>query len=151
MPQTIALGADHAGYALKNHLKAWLENQGCVCIDVGTDSTERCDAIDFAVPACKAVLANQADMALLVCGTGAAMSMAANELDGIRACCCSDSFTAELTRRHNNANVLCLGARVLGEGLAEKLVELFLHTPFEGGVYQARNDKLTALEQSRNA
>ncbi len=147
MFKTIALASDHAGLQLKNHILDYLQQKGYTCKDFGTTTPERTDAVDYAVPASRAVANGECDCALLFCGTGAAMSMAANKINGIRACCCSDAFTAELTRRHNNANVLCLGGRVLGIGLAEVLVDLFLQTEFEGGVYQLRNDKITALEQ----
>lgn len=147
MPRTIALASDHAGFELKMHIRAYLEKKGYICVDVGTDSTQRVDAVDYAVPACQEVLSGRCECALLFCGTGVAMSIAANKMPGMRACCCSDAFTAELTRRHNNANALCMGGRVVGVGLAEKLVDLFLAAEFEEGVYQMRNDKITALEQ----
>jgi ribose 5-phosphate isomerase B len=146
--QPIALACDHAGLELKNHLLSVLKAQGHACRDFGTHSAARCDAIDFAVPACEAVLAGECACALLFCGTGVAMSMVANKLPGMRACCCSDTFSAEYTRRHNNANALCLGGRVVGFGLGEKLVVTFLKTAFEGGVYQQRNEKMAKLEQT---
>src|SRR5699024_12538551 len=98
-------------------------------------------------PACDAVVAGQCSKALLFCGTGVGISMAANKIKGIRACCCSDSFSCEYTRRHNDANALCMGGRVVGPGLACQLVDLFLATPFEGGRHTGRIEKLMALEQ----
>ena len=115
-------------------------------IDFGTHSTDSVDYPDMAVPACDAVVNGQCEKALLFCGTGVGISMAANKIKGIRACCCSDSFSCEYTRRHNDANALCMGGRVVGAGLACQLVDLFLNTEFEGGRHQRRIDKLTALE-----
>lgn len=147
MKKTIALGSDHGGFELKNSIKNYLERCGYNVIDFGTLSGERSDYADYAVPACKAVLDGRCNFALLFCGTGAGMAISANKMAGIRACCCSDAFTAEFTRKHNNANVLCLGGRVIGAGLAEMLVGLFLEAEFEGGRHQTRIDKITALEK----
>ena len=104
------------------------------------------DYPDYALPACQAVVRGECSAAILCCGTGVGMSMCANKVKGIRACCCSDAFSAEFTRRHNNANALCLGGRVVGVGLAETLVDLFVDTPFEGGRHQNRIDKMMAIE-----
>lgn len=142
----LALGADHGGYALKEAVKAHLDEQGIPYIDFGTHSEASVDYPDMAVPPCEAVVNGECRFALLFCGTGVGISMAANKVKGIRACCCSDSFSCEFTRRHNNANALCLGGRVLGAGLAIQLVDLFLNTPFEGDRHQRRIDKITALE-----
>ena len=98
------------------------------------------------MPACDAVVKGECRCALLFCGTGVGISISANKIHGIRACCCSDAFSAEYTRRHNDANALCLGGRVVGAGLACTLVDLFLNTEFEGGRHQRRVDKITALE-----
>ena len=100
----------------------------------------------MAVPACDAVVKGECRCALLFCGTGVGISISANKIHGIRACCCSDAFSAEYTRRHNDANARCLGGRVVGAGLACTLVDLFLNTEFEGGRHQRRVDKITALE-----
>ena len=142
----IALAADHGGYELKEAIKSHLADLGLAAEDYGTFGTESCDYPDFAARACKAVQQGSSDFAILCCGTGVGMSMCANKVKGIRACCCSDAFSAEFTRRHNNANALCLGGRVVGAGLAETLVDLFVDTPFEGGRHQNRIDKMMALE-----
>lgn len=142
----IALGADHGGYELKEAVKQHLQQRGIPFEDFGCHSTESVDYPDMAVPPCRAVQQGDCDCALLFCGTGVGISMAANKLHGIRACCCSDVFSARYTRLHNDANALCLGGRVVGVGLACELVDAFLDTPFEGGRHQRRVDKLRALE-----
>ena len=142
----IALGADHGGYELKEAVKQHLQQRGIPFEDFGCHSTESVDYPDMAVPPCRAVQQGDCDCALLFCGTGVGISMAANKLHGIRACCCSDVFSARYTRLHNDANALCLGGRVVGVGLACELVDAFLDTPFEGGRHQRRIDKLRALE-----
>ena len=147
MAKPIALAADHGGFELKEAVKAHLEACGVPFIDFGTHSTESVDYPDMALPACEAVVRGECERALLFCGTGIGISMAANKVRGIRACACSDSFSCEYTRRHNDANALCLGGRVVGAGLACQLVDLFLATPFEGGRHQKRIDKLAQLEQ----
>ncbi len=145
----VALAADHGGFALKEAIRAHLDARGIAYRDFGSFDGESCDYPDMALPACRAVTAGECGKALLFCGTGVGISMAANKLPGIRACCCSDAFSAEFTRRHNDANALCLGGRVVGPGLAELLVDLFLDTPFEGGRHQRRVDKLAALDAAR--
>ena len=142
----IALGADHGGYELKEAVKQHLQQRGIPFEDFGCHSTESVDYPDMAVPPCRAVQQGDCDCALLFCGTGVGISIAANKLHGIRACCCSDVFSARYTRLHNDANALCLGGRVVGVGLACELVDAFLDTPFEGGRHQRRVDKLRALE-----
>ena len=146
MAKPIALAADHGGFELKEAVKAHLKELGLEYIDFGTHSTDSVDYPDMAVPACDAVVSGECSKALLFCGTGVGISMAANKIKGIRACCCSDSFSGEYPRRHNDANALCMGGRVVGPGLACQLVDLFLNTEFEGGRHQRRIDKLTALE-----
>ena len=110
MAKPIALAADHGGFELKEAVKAHLEELGLEYIDFGTHSTDSVDYPDMAVPACDAVVSGQCEKALLFCGTGVGISMAANKIKGIRACCCSDSFSCEYTRRHNDANALCMAA-----------------------------------------
>ena len=146
MAKPIALAADHGGFELKEAVKAHLDELGLEYIDFGTHSTASVDYPDMALPACDAVVSGQCDKALLFCGTGVGISMAANKVKGIRACCCSDSFSCEYTRRHNDANALCMGGRVVGPGLACQLVDLFLNTPFEGGRHEKRIAKLMAIE-----
>lgn len=142
----VALAADHGGFALKEAIKAHLESQGIAYRDFGTNSTDSCDYPDFSAPACDAVVAGECSVAILCCGTGVGMSMCANKIHGIRACCCSDTFSAEFTRRHNDANALCLGGRVVGAGLACQIVDAFLDASFEGGRHQTRIDKMMALQ-----
>lgn len=147
MSKPIALAADHGGFALKEEIKTHLDARGIAYTDYGTHSADSVDYPDMAKLACDAVVAGDADKALLFCGTGVGISMSANKIKGIRACCCSDAFSAEFTRRHNDANALCLGGRVVGAGLAITLVDLFLDTPFEGDRHTARIAKMMALEQ----
>lgn len=147
MIQHVALAADHGGFALKEEVKRHLDAKGVSYTDFGTHTGEAVDYPDMAAVACEAVLVGKAEAALLFCGTGVGISMAANKLPGIRACCCSDTFSAKYTRAHNNANALCMGGRVLGAGLACEMVDVFLATEFEGGRHAARVAKITALEQ----
>ena len=144
---TVALASDHAGYPLKEALIRHLTGRGVDCIDCGTNSTESCDYPAYAVSGCCKVLDKDAELTILCCGTGIGMSMAANKLKGIRAAACSDIFSAKYTRAHNNANVLCLGARVIGEGLACELADAFIDTDFEGGKHQRRIDMIADLEK----
>ncbi|MBQ1862709.1 MAG: ribose 5-phosphate isomerase B [Clostridia bacterium] len=136
----IAIASDHAGYELKEKLKKHLEEKGFEYRDFGTYSTESCDYPVFAKKACSAVISGECEKAVLVCGTGIGVSMAANKIKGIRAAVCSDTYSAKYTRLHNNANALCMGARVIGEGLAAEITDIFLTTPFEGGKHQRRID-----------
>lgn len=143
----IALAADHGGFALKEQVKQWLEEQKIPYHDFGTLDGASCDYPDMAAAACDAVVSGACEKALLFCGTGIGISMAANKIKGIRAACCSDYFSAKYTRMHNDANALCLGGRVVGAGLAIELVDVFLHTAFEGGRHQRRIDKMMRAEQ----
>ena len=143
----VALGADHGGYALKEAVRRHLEAEGYLCRDFGTHSEDSVDYPDMSVAPCEAVLRGECDKALLFCGTGVGISMAANKIRGIRACCCSDAFSARYTRLHNDANALCMGGRVVGPGLACELADIFLSTPFEGGRHAKRVAKLMALEE----
>ncbi len=145
--KTVAIAADHAGYALKEALKLRLTEAGYAVIDAGTDSDKSCDYPLYAEAGCRKVLDGEAELCILCCGTGAGMSIAANKIKGIRAACCSDVFTARHIRLHNDANVLCVGARVVGEGLAWELVSAFLGAEFEGGKHARRVGLITALEE----
>jgi ribose 5-phosphate isomerase B len=136
----IAIASDHAGYELKEKLKKHLEEKGFEYRDFGTYSAESCDYPVFAKKACNAVISGECEKAVLVCGTGIGVSMAANKIKGIRAAVCSDTYSAKYTRLHNNANALCMGARVIGDGLAAEITDIFLTTPFEGGKHQRRID-----------
>lgn len=143
----IALGADHGGFTLKENIKAYLSAQDIPFIDFGTFSPDSVDYPDMAKEPCRAVISGECEKALLFCGTGVGISMAANKIHGIRACCCSDYFSAKFTRLHNDANVLCLGGRVVDEQKARELVDVFLNTEFEGGRHALRVAKITALEE----
>lgn len=146
MTTPVALAADHGGFELKEAVRLHLEEIGVPYKDFGSHTGEACDYPDMAQAACRAVVAGECGKALLFCGTGVGISMSANKIKGIRACCCSDAFSAEYTRRHNDANALCMGGRVVGPGLGIYLTDVFLNTPFEGGRHQRRVDKLMALE-----
>ena len=148
MTKPVALAADHGGYELKEAIRKHLDEIGVAYKDFGSYTGEACDYPDMAEAACRAVVAGECDKALLFCGTGVGISMSANKIRGIRACCCSDAFSAEYTRRQNDANALCMGGRVVGPGLGIYLVDLFLNTPFEGGRHQRRIEKMMALENT---
>ena len=142
----IALGSDHGGYALKETVKKHLEERGHDVLDLGTNDTQSCHYPVFAEKVARAVASGEAQRGILCCGTGIGMSIAANKVRGIRAAAVSDCFSAEFTRRHNDANVLCLGERTLGPGLALMLADIFVDTPFEGGRHQTRVDMIAELE-----
>lgn len=142
----LAIGSDHGGYELKEEIKKYLDEQKIPYKDFGTDSAASVDYPDIAYPVAKALADGECEKGILCCGTGIGISMAANKVKGIRAACCSDCFSAKLTRQHNDANILCMGGRVVGVGKALMMVDLFLNTEFEGGRHQKRIDKLTALE-----
>ena len=122
----IVLGCDHAGYNIKDKVKAHIESKGYEVVEVGTFSSDSCHYPIFAHAACERILSGECELGILICGTGIGMSMAANKHKGIRAACCSDVFSARLTREHNDANVLCFGERVVGAGTALDLVDAFL-------------------------
>lgn len=142
----ITIGCDHAACDLKLQVIEHLKERGIECIDVGTHSSASCNYPDFAHAVCKNIQDGVTELGILICGTGIGMSMAANKHRGIRAAVCSDTFSARLTREHNNANVLCFGARVVGMGLAFDLVDNFIDAEFEGGKHQTRVDMITAIE-----
>ena len=146
MAKPIALAADHGGFELKEAVKAHLEELGLEYIDFGTHSTDSVDYPDMAVPACDAVVSGQCEKALLFCGTGVGISMAANKIKGIRCAHCADCLEAEMTRRHNDANVLALGAGITGPNLAKRIVEVFLNTEFEGGRHARRVGQLDSIQ-----
>ena len=142
----IALGADHGGFYLKEEIKKHLEERGIEYKDFGTYSPESIDYAAIAYKTCKSVTEGECEKAILCCGTGIGMSIAANKIKGIRAALCADSFSTKYTRLHNDSNVMCMGARTTGVGLACELAEIFLTTGFEGGRHQRRVDLITALE-----
>ena len=138
----IAIANDHSAVELKNIIKEHLESKGYEVLNLGTDSTESCDYPNFGAAAARAVAEGKCQRGIVICTTGIGISIAANKIKGIRAVTVSDCFTARAVRMHNDANVLCMGGRVVGPGLATELVEVFLHTEFEGGRHQARIDKI---------
>ena len=142
----IAIGSDHGGYLLKEEIKKHLKEKGYEFKDFGTDSTASCDYPVYAEKVCRAVQSGECEKGILICGTGIGMSMCANKCKGIRAAVCGDHFSAEFTRKHNNANVLCLGARVIGAGVAMQLVDIFLTTEYEGGRHEQRVEMMMQLE-----
>lgn len=142
MTRAIAVAADHAGYELKQALQSVLRDRGWEIVDLGTNDSTSCDYPDMAHAAAAKVHDGTVELALLVCGTGVGMSMAANRHVGIRAVVCSEPFSARLARQHNDANILCLGARVLGTGLAMDIVDAFLGATFEGGRHARRVAKI---------
>ena len=143
----IAVGSDHGGYALKEAIKEHLTQRGIQFRDFGTIDGSSCDYPDIAKAVANAVV-NDAEIerGLLFCGTGIGISMAANKVKGIRAACCSDTFSAKFTRLHNDANILCMGGRVVGVGLAIEMVDAYLDAKFEGDRHQRRVDMITAME-----
>ena len=142
----IALGSDHGGYELKEYIKTVLEKLGHEYEDFGCYGLESCDYPDFGAPAAQAVADGKCDMGIVVCTTGIGISITANKIKGIRCAHCADCLQAELTRKHNNANVMAIGAGFTGKNMAERMVEVFLSTEFEGGRHQRRVDKMMALE-----
>lgn len=142
----IAIGSDHGGLNLKSVLKSHMESKGIEVKDFGTHSTDSVDYPDYGEAVGEAVAKGDYDLGVLVCGTGLGISMAANKVNGVIAACVSDCFSAEMARAHNNANILALGERVVGPGLAVKLLDTFLETEFEGGRHQRRVDKIIAIQ-----
>ena len=143
----IALGCDHGGYPLMQEVKAHLDSLGLEYKDFGTYSEESCDYPVYGEAAARAVAGGECDRGIVICGTGIGISIAANKVKGIRAALCSDCYSAEYTRRHNDANILAMGARVLGSGLALKIVDTFLSTEFEGGRHARRVALISGIEE----
>ena len=142
----IALGCDHGGYELKEFIKRVLERLGYSYEDFGCNSTESCDYPNFGAAAARAVAEGKRQRGIVICTTGMAISIAANKIKGIRCAHCADCLEAEMTRRHNDANMLAIGAGFTGKNMAERMVEVFLSTEFEGGRHQRRVDQIMALE-----
>lgn len=147
----IALGSDHAGYELKTHFAALLAQQGHLVIDLGTHSTESCDYPSFCAAVGRAVRDGQADFGVVMGGSGQGEQLAANKVHGVRAALCNDLYTARMAREHNDANVFSIGARVVGLGLAEEILALFLATQFEGGRHARRVEQLMQIERDEAA
>lgn len=147
----IALGADHRGFQAKERVKKLLTAQGYEVLDFGTNSPASFDYPDAAYPTCEAVISGEAETGILFCGTGIGMSISANKMNGIRAAACHDEVTTELSRRHNNANVLCLPADLIGEELTRRIVDVWLKTRFEGGRHERRLRKIVEFERKQAA
>lgn len=142
----VAIASDHRGYALKSRIIDRLTNLGHEIIDMGPENGESVDYPDFAVRVSTAVANQEADRGILICGTGMGMCIAANKIKGIRATACHDEVTAEMSRRHNDANVLCLSAELLGEQLVDRMAEIWMKTEFEGGRHARRLEKISEFE-----
>lgn len=143
----LAIGSDHGGYELKNHIKEHLKERGIEYKDFGCFSEESVDYPDIAKKVGEAVASGEYENGILICGTGIGISMAANKIKGIRAALCSDVYSAKMTKIHNNANIICMGGRVIGRELAFMIVDAWLDAEFEGGRHQQRIDKIHALEK----
>ena len=147
----VALGADHAGWELKEALKAWLIDQGHQVLDFGTHSPDPVDYPDYAAQVAEAVAVGKVDRGVLLCGTGIGMAITANKVPGVRAAVCGDTFTARISREHNDVNVLCLGARLTGRDLAREILQIWLDSTFAGDRHARRVGKVTAMEQRLRA
>lgn len=146
----IAIGNDHVAVDMKNHITAYLEAKGYELINYGTDSSERADYPIYGKRVADAVASGECDLGILICGTGIGISLAANKVKGIRAAVCSEPYSAALTRRHNNANIIAFGARVVGTAMAETIVDAFLNAEFEGERHARRVDMITSIENGEN-
>ena len=142
----LAIGCDHGGFNLKPVIIKYLEDHNIAYKDFGTFSSESCDYPDYALKVAEAVASGECEKGILICGTGIGVSIAANKVKGIRAALCGDVFSAKATRAHNNANILTLGERVTGPGLALEIVDAFLNTNFDGGRHAVRVNKITEIE-----
>ncbi len=142
----LAIGSDHGGFALKQEVMEHLREKGVEYKDFGTYTEESCDYPEFGEAVARAVASGECERGIAICGTGIGISIAANKVRGVRAAVCGDCYSAEMTRRHNDANVLCMGGRVVGDGLALKIVDVFLETPFEGGRHARRVGKIHEIE-----
>lgn len=143
----IAIGCDHGGFQLKGSIVKYLKENNIEFTDVGAFDENSVDYPDIAKLVCKKILDKECDKGILICGTGIGISISANKFNGIRAALCSDTFSAEFTRKHNDANVLCMGGRVTGPGLAVKITETFLNNEFEGGRHMRRLEKIAEIEK----
>jgi len=143
----VAVASDHRGFDLKSRILDRLTNLGHEAIDMGPESGESVDYPDFAIKVSKAVAAGEVDRGILICGTGMGMCIAANKFSGVRATACHDEVTAEMSRRHNDANVLCLSAELLGEQLVDRMTDIWMTTEFEGGRHARRLGKISDFEQ----
>ena len=145
----LAIGNDHVAVDMKNEIKAYLENKGIEIINVGTDTTERFDYPVSGYKVAKMVADGKVDAGVLICGTGVGISLAANKVHGIRACVCSDPYTAKLSKQHNNTNIIAFGARVIGIETAKMIVDEWLNAEYEGGRHQTRIDMIAEIETTQ--
>lgn len=143
----VGITNDHAAVEMKNAVMKHLQEKGYEVVNYGTDTNESVDYPDYAKKLCDGIHHGEVELGIAICGTGVGMSIACNKVKGIRCAHCSEVYSAEYSRRHNNANVVAFGARVIGEATAEQIVDVFLSTPFEGGRHQRRVDKIMALEK----
>jgi len=143
----ISMGCDHGGYLLKEHVKKYLTDKGHEVVDCGCHSLDSCDYPEFGAAAARAVASGECERGIVVCTSGIGISISANKVKGIRCALCSEPLSAEMTRRHNNANMLAMGAGMTGPNMAERIVDTFLTTEFEGGRHQRRVDGISALEE----
>lgn len=143
----IVIGNDHAAVELKNIIKEHLEGKGIEVINVGTDTGDSCDYPVYGEKVGRAVASGEADLGIAICGTGVGISIAANKVKGVRACVCSEPYSAKLSRMHNNSNVLAFGARVVGSEMAKMIVDTWLEAEYEGGRHQRRVDLIHAIEE----
>lgn len=145
----IAIGSDHGGFKLKEEIKIWLIDNGYEVCDFGTNSTDSCDYPDVSISLAQEVAKGEYERGILICGTGIGIGIAANKVTGIRAALCHDTFSARASREHNNANILTMGERVIGPGLALDIVRVWLESDFAGDRHQRRVDKISAYENNR--
>lgn len=143
----IAIAADHGGFELKDSMVEYIKSLGNEVLNLGTNSADSVDYPDYAKKVCEEIQKGNSDLGILICGTGIGMSLAANKFEGIRAACVSDVYSAKMSRNHNNANVLCIGARVIGDEVAKLIIKTFLENEFEAGRHQRRVDKIMAFEK----
>lgn len=143
----IAIAADHGGFELKDSMVEYIKSLGNEVLDLGTNSADSVDYPDYAKKVCEEIQKGNSDLGILICGTGIGMSLAANKFEGIRAACVSDVYSAKMSRNHNNANLLCIGARVIGDEVAKLIIKTFLENEFEAGRHQRRVDKIMAFEK----
>jgi ribose 5-phosphate isomerase B len=144
----IYIATDHAGYAYKEQIKEYIVLKGHEVIDLGPDSADRVDYPDFATKCAESVRDDEGSFGILICGTGIGMSIAANKIEGIRAALCHDAYTAAMCRAHNDAQIMCMGERVVGMGVAQSMIDAFVETTFEGGRHAGRVEKINAIDAS---
>ena len=147
----IAIGNDHAAVELKNEIKAYLEEKGHEVVNYGTDTHDSCNYAEYGENVANAVAAKEVDCGVLICGTGVGISLAANKVPGIRAAVCSEPVTAKLVKQHNNANIICFGARIVGGEVAKAIVDAYLETEFEGGRHEQRIAYIHEIEKKHGA